>query len=183
MILLILIGFKLYIGATEDRYCQTKHNIITKFPAELKTAADWLTLGDVDYESGSCDKAIEDLNMALKIKPNYAEAYNNLGYVQMRLQQYQQALVNFDKAIELRPNYPHALINRGDVYNYYFNIDRQKAIADYDRVISLGKDAIKGESVCGHRMMAVNNGNWLKTMWQMVFRTDDSGCLKMFFEK
>ena len=55
-------------------------------------------------------------------------------------------------------------MNRGDIYNYDYNIDRARAIADYDRVIALGPEAMRDTSVCGHRFLAVHNGWNLGTM-------------------
>jgi hypothetical protein len=49
-------------------------------------------------------------------------------------------------------------MNRGDIYNYDYAIDRSRAIADYNRVIALGPTAIHDTSVCGHRFLALHNG-------------------------
>jgi len=76
----------------------------------------------------------------------------------MRLRNYGAALPDLNKAIELRPNYINALMNRGDLYNYYGPvIDRQRAIEDYNKVMSLGGG--RGTSVCGHRALAEGNGS------------------------
>ena len=182
-ILLVVAAGKIYVRTMTDNFCNTNHVPITVPPTRPVTAKDWLTMGDYDYESGKCTAAVEDLNKAIAINPRYAQAYNNRGYVKMRLKQYTEALTDLNGAIQLRPDYPHALINRGDIYNYYYSQDKAKAIADYDRVIAMGKDTIKSEPVCGHRLMAVNNGNWLKTMWDTITRRDGSGCTKLFFEK
>lgn len=185
---IILGGFYITFGpgrkvTQRDSHCGRTHVPTTIRPTELKTAADWLNLGDYDYESGNCQQAIEDLNKAISLNPKYAEAYNNRGYVYMRLQNYEAALKDLDKAIELRPDYATALRNRGDIYNYYYEQDRNKAIADYDKVVSLGKTAVQGNSVCTHRLLAVNRYNLLKTMWQYFTKNDPSGCLRMYFEK
>ena len=87
----------------KDAHCGRAHVPTTIRPTNLKTAADWLTLGDYDYESGNCQQAIEDLNQAITLNPKYAEAYNNRGYVYMRLQNYESALNDLNRAIELRP--------------------------------------------------------------------------------
>ena len=165
--------------ARKDAHCGRAHVPTTIRPTDLKTATDWLTLGDYDYESGNCQQAIEDLNQALALNPKYAEAYNNRGYVYMRLQNYEAALADLNRAIELRPDYATALRNRGDIYNYYYQRDRNQAIADYDKVVSLGKNAVKGSSVCTHRLLAVNHYNFFKTIWQYLTKNDPSGCLRL----
>lgn len=184
----IIGGFYLSFGPSrkivqKDAHCGRTHVPTTIRPVELKTAKDWLTLGDFDYESGNCQQAIEDLNKALTLNPKYPEAYNNRGYIYMRLQNYESALKDLNQAIALRPDYATALRNRGDLYNYYYQQDRNKAIADYDKVVSLGKTAVQGNSTCTHRLMAVNHHNFLKTLWQYLTKNDPSGCLRLYFEK
>jgi tetratricopeptide (TPR) repeat protein len=71
-------------------------------------------------------------------------------------QQYALALPDLDRAIEIRPDYLNALMNRGDIYNYYYAIDYNRAVADYDRVLRL--PGAEHTSVCGHRMLAANHG-------------------------
>jgi tetratricopeptide (TPR) repeat protein len=181
-LLIIIVAGKIYGGMTEDKFCQTKHIATTKLPDALITAKDWLTMGDVDYESGDCEKAIKDLNEAILKNPGYAEAYNNRGYIKMRLKRYDEALEDLNIAIDLRPHYPHALMNRGDIYNYYYDTDRIKAIADYNRVMAMGKDVIKSESVCGHLLMAEHQGNWWAVTWDMLRKKDRAGCLALYFK-
>jgi tetratricopeptide (TPR) repeat protein len=125
-------------------------------PATLQTALDYFAQGDDDYDQGNCAKAIADYTQAIKLNAHYAEAYNNRAYTYMQENDYAHALPDLDQAIQFRPGYVHALMNRGDLYNYYYQIDRQKAISDYDQVIALG--AAQGTSVCSHRILAVNNG-------------------------
>ena len=53
---------------------------------------------------GNYRQAIEDLNRAIEIKPDYAEAYNNRGIAYKGLGNYNQAIKDFDRAIEIKPN-------------------------------------------------------------------------------
>jgi tetratricopeptide (TPR) repeat protein len=124
-------------------------------PKALVTAEDFLAQGAYDFDRGDCDAAITAFSRAIELKPNYAEAYNNRAYTYMIKQQYALALPDLDRAIQIRPDYINALMNRGDIYNYYYVIDYDRAIADYDRVLSLGA---QHTSVCGHRMLAQHHG-------------------------
>lgn len=92
----------------------------------------------------------------------------------MRQQNYAAALTDLNRAIDLRPNYVNALMNRGDIYNYYFDVDRQKAIADYARVIALGATA--NSNVCGHRMVAYYGGWTPRIYVDLLMYGVDSGC-------
>ena len=67
-------------------------------------------------------------------------------------------------------------MNRGDIYNYYHAIDRGRAIADYDRVIAQGPAARRGTSVCGHRMLALNDGWGPGVILDMLSGGVESGC-------
>jgi len=154
---------KVYSAATAPSlYCMTAHTPSAKPnmqpsepPSALQTAKDYFAQGDYDYDRGHCTQAIADYTQAIRLNPNFAEAYNNRGYTYMQANDYANALPDLNHAIQLRAHYVNALMNRGDLYNYY-QIDRKKAVSDYDQVIALG--AAHGTSVCGHRILAVNQG-------------------------
>jgi hypothetical protein len=46
-------------------------------------------------------------------------------------------------------------MNSGDIYNYYYPIDYDKAVADYDRVLKINPAHTR---VCGHRLLALHHG-------------------------
>lgn len=138
-----------------DTQCTTVHNTTSSPPDDPKTAMDFFEQGNYHYDIGKCKDAILDYSRSIELNPNYPEAYNNRAYTFMRMQDYESALPDLDKAIELKPDYPQALMNRGDIHNFSYQIDRKSAIADYDKVISLG--AIHDTSVCGHKAMAESN--------------------------
>ncbi len=48
--------------------------------------------------------------------PQYAAAWNSLGYTQRKLGAYDDALVSYGKALELKPGYPEALEYRGEAF-------------------------------------------------------------------
>jgi tetratricopeptide (TPR) repeat protein len=127
-------------------------------PTARNTAQDYLALGDYYFDQAHYEEAIESYTHAIALDRNLAAAYNNRAYTYMKLEQYALALPDLDQAIALRPDYINALMNRGDIYNYYYQIDRTRAIADYDRVLAADPDAAVTTSVCGHRAVALNGG-------------------------
>jgi tetratricopeptide (TPR) repeat protein len=137
-------------------------------PAALTTARDYVALGDYQFDQAQYAEAIDSYTHAITLDRNLAAAYNNRAYTYMKLGNYALALPDLNQAIELRPDYTNALMNRGDIFNYYYQIDRTRAVADYDRVLAADPDAIQNTSVCGHRAVALNGGMdavlWLKVV-------------------
>ncbi|MGH7204481.1 MAG: hypothetical protein ACREHC_08650, partial [Candidatus Levyibacteriota bacterium] len=82
---------------------------------------------------------------------------------------YKDALLDLDKAVSLRPDYINARMNRGDIYNFYYTINRSKALEDYNKVIALGGQ--HGTSVCGHKAMAQNNNFLPLVFLQLITNT------------
>ena len=48
---------------------------------------------------GQYQRAIEDYNEAIRLKPDYAMAYSNRGIAYSKLGQYQRAIEDYNKAI------------------------------------------------------------------------------------
>jgi len=61
----------------------------------------------------SFDSAIESYEAALKIKPDYADSYYNLGNIYRTLNQTEKSILNYEKAVEILPNYVEAIFNLG----------------------------------------------------------------------
>ena len=172
-----LSSYSIYKSYVEpDAQCLATHVATTQPPKQLKTATDFFTQGDYEYESGDCKKALDSYAKATKLNPKLAEAYNNRAYTNMRMQNYADAVTDLDKALKIRPNYVNALMNRGDIHNYYFNIDRSKAMADYNKVLSFGPEVYLNTNLCGHRLLAKNNGWNLKMFWQLLTGGVMAGC-------
>ena len=54
-----------------------------------------------------------DYDIAIRLKPDDAEAYNNRGQAKYPLGQYTAAIVDYDIAIRLKPDHAEAYNNRG----------------------------------------------------------------------
>ncbi len=61
-------------------------------------------LGDVYGRWGDKQKALEEFQTAIALKPNYADAYHNEGNVYRELGQFDKALEYYQKAAQLNPN-------------------------------------------------------------------------------
>jgi tetratricopeptide (TPR) repeat protein len=82
---------------------------------------------------GDNDRAIQDLDEAVRIDPNYATAYYNRGIAYNNKDQHERAIQDFDQAIRLKSDYIAAYNNRGSAYDDLGQYER--AIQDYNEVI------------------------------------------------
>jgi tetratricopeptide (TPR) repeat protein len=79
--------------------------------------------------------ALTDFSEAIKLDPNYANAYNNRGNIRDELGDKQGAIADYTQAIKINPNDADAYFNRGIVQDKLG--DKQRAIADYTQAIKI----------------------------------------------
>jgi len=83
------------------------------------------------------DDEIRYFEKAIKIKPDFAKAYNNLGIAYQRRRNYEKAIEMYKKAIFFNPNLPAPHANLGNVYAA---LERyQEAEKELKRAIELRK--------------------------------------------
>ena len=82
------------------------------------------------------DKAIQDLNTAIKLNPQYFDAQANLGFTYVSMENYKKAIPYFNKAIEINPNFADVYVWRGSCYEELKEL--AKARADYTTAEKLG---------------------------------------------
>ncbi|NLD82107.1 MAG: tetratricopeptide repeat protein [Smithella sp.] len=95
-------------------------NSITLFDHVLNvTRNNWLINNNrgLAYKNlGDYPQAIKDFDEAIRIKPEYAEAYYNRGLAHKALGNAGQAIADYSRAIRLKPNMAEAYNNRGNAY-------------------------------------------------------------------
>ena len=69
------------------------------------------------------EESINYYNQALKIKPDYAEVYNNLGLLFEDLSRFEDSLSYYNKAINLKPNDEKTYNNLGNLLNHLGKYD------------------------------------------------------------
>ena len=75
---------------------------------------------------------------AIRLKPDYAEAYNNRGNVKAALGRHEEAIADYNEAIRLKPDLALAYNNRGTAKGPLGR--HEEAIADYNEAIRLKPD-------------------------------------------
>jgi tetratricopeptide (TPR) repeat protein len=91
------------------------------------------------YRKGDYDRAVQDYNQAIHLKPDYAYVLNNRGLVYYRQGDYDRAIQDYDQAIHLKPDYAGAFNNRGLAYES--KRDSERAIQDFDQAVKLSPDS------------------------------------------
>ncbi|NJK51519.1 tetratricopeptide repeat protein [Candidatus Gracilibacteria bacterium] len=104
----------------------------------LIVAQNWRTLieqANTAYESGNYVEAEAIWRRVIQLKPNLAEAYNNLGLALGQQGELEGAIAAYQKAIQLDPNLVVAYYNLGLVLGEQGELE--EAIAAYQKAIEL----------------------------------------------
>ena len=73
--------------------------------------------GNADYAQGHDEEAIAEFSKAIKLNPNYINAYINRGTAFCRNGRYYDAIVDFDHVMQKEPNNARALANLAAQYH------------------------------------------------------------------
>jgi len=88
----------------------------------------------VRQAAGDFAGAVSDFDWAIRIRPNFFEAYFNRGNAHRDRQKWDAAISDYTKAIDLNPN-PDLFFNRGLARALHG--ERDGAISDLERALAL----------------------------------------------
>ena len=126
----------------------------------------YLTLAVEKYRQGNYQQAIIELDRAIKLKPDYAVAYDFRGLIKYQnLKNFSGALADFDRALGINPNFVTSYYNRG-LLKYKKLNDQPGGIADM-------KEAAKLFQAKGDRESAQDAIDFLK-QWGVSGTTSGS---------
>ena len=91
--------------------------------------------GEKLRKSQRYEEAIAAYNQAIKIKPDYSEAWYAKASLLYQLQRYEEAVVAYEKIIQIQPEEAHAWFVRGWILGELQRFE--KAIASYDKAIEI----------------------------------------------
>jgi len=96
------------------------------------------------YHKDMYDEAMVEFQKAIMIKPDYAEAHNNIGVIYRAKGIYENAIDEFQIAIRFKPKFAIAYYNLARVYSQ--KNDKRKAIESLKRAIYLNEKFIDSAS-------------------------------------
>jgi len=105
---------------------------------EPKNFAARQLLALLRFQEGRDQDALNQIEAALALQPDAAEALAIRGNILIRLQRLNDALASFDQAIAEKPGYAEAFYNRGNCRQYLGR--HEDAVADYSRALALNPD-------------------------------------------
>jgi tetratricopeptide (TPR) repeat protein len=100
---------KFYLDAAKNKKTPLQSAVDAAY--NNKTPEGFLELSLKYYQLGNYEKCIESANEALKLKPDFAEAYNNIGTAYNGLKQWDKAIEACEKAVQLKPDFQLAKNN------------------------------------------------------------------------
>ena len=89
-------------------------------------------------DKGDLEAAIDSFKKTIKIKPNYAEAYNNMGVALRDKDDLEFAIESYKQAIKIKPDYADAYLNMGNTL--HDKGDLESAIESYKQAIKIKPD-------------------------------------------
>ncbi len=91
--------------------------------------------GASHLNTGKPEKALEDFNRAIKIKPQVAAGYLGRANTLQILGRYEESIEDYDITLEINPKLANAYINRASAYSHLG--EYEKAITDYEKGLEL----------------------------------------------
>jgi tetratricopeptide (TPR) repeat protein len=119
---------------------------------------------------GDHDRAIADLNEAIRLDPKYTAAYSNRGNAYYSKADYDHAIADYTEAIRLDPKYATAYSSRGNAY--YSKADYDHATADYTEVIRLNPKSTVTYNSRGNAYLSKGNYDRAMADYSEAIRLD-----------
>ena len=117
-------------AAANNKYAMAKVNLQDATKKDPKLDAAYLNLGSTHNALGEHQDAVNVLNTAIKLRPNWVIAINQLGLGFRGLNDLVNAVATFKQVVNLDGNNAYGLLNLGEAYNASGNKKEAKKVND-----------------------------------------------------
>ncbi|CAD8127357.1 unnamed protein product [Paramecium sonneborni] len=131
-------------------------------------------------QNNQIDKAMEEINKALKIDPKYVDAYQMRGLIQFKRDNKLNALDDMNKAIFLNPNLVSSYYHRATIYQK--NQMLNSALDDCDKAIKLNPEYALAYSKKGSLMKESGKFDEALEFYQKAIDLDQQ-CIKAYLNR
>jgi len=125
-------------------------------------------LGSVVMQAGAVDEAMGHFEQALRIKPDYPEALNNLGVALERSGRLPEAIAHYQQALRLKPYYADPYYNLGIALERQGR--SQEAMACYEQALRIKPDYAEAHNNLGNILVASGRVPEAIEHWEQALR-------------
>ena len=126
---------KLYNQGQIEAVIQLAEALTAQYPGAYVV---WNILGASKAQIGMLDEAVEAYKKSISLKPDFAEAYSNMGVAFQAQSKFDVSIKAYNKAVSLKPDYAEAYNNMGVSLKAQGRLD--EAIDAYKKCVSLKPD-------------------------------------------
>ena len=126
-----------------QKQIEKRRENLDKFPKHFVAAKHY-------YRLGKLEKAVTSYRQAIKLNPNSAWSYHNLGETLFKLQKWDDAIAAYQQAIKLNPHSGSLYYNLAEAFMQQGNLD--EAIANYSKAIEIKPSFSIGHNSLGEAL-------------------------------
>jgi len=132
-----------------------EHILKSKSYPNFVKADEFLNRGIAYYSKSEFDYAIGSLNQAIRVKPDYFEAYLYRGLCYAGKKSFNEAISDYNKAVELNPKNEEVYFTRG--LSYASLGDLNNALSNYNKAIELNPKYV--QAYLNRAFVKINKGS------------------------
>lgn len=141
--------FELY---KQQKFQQVFNKALTLTKQYNKSLALWNLIGASAAKIEKLDEAVLAFQKALSVKPDYAEAYYNLGNTLKAQEKLEEAIEAYNNALSIVPDYAEAYNNKGGILKNQGKLE--EAIKVYTKALSIKPDYAEAHYNLGNALKA-----------------------------
>jgi tetratricopeptide (TPR) repeat protein len=134
------------------------------------TKSQWLDKGNTHRTTGHYEEALVAYDQAIRLDPQFTDAYSSKGNALYMLKRYEEALVAYDQAIRLDPQLAHVYSSKG---NALYMLKRyERSLVAYDQAIRLDPQFTDAYSSKGNALYMLKRYEEALVAYDQAIRLD-----------